>query len=310
MNTGFLSSPMLRQGDLVRLVSPASYPERSHVEEHINTLESWGLRCDTGRHIIDEYGYMAGTDANRLSDLNDAFRDPNVRAIIAIRGGSGAYRIADDIDFVAARSDPKPVIGFSDITNIHLSLFAHCQLGGIHGCVWGSRAQRSVKQLLMSKESVTLRANAEAVSAGLRFSGKARGRLVGGNLAEVAHAIGVRMPSMQGVILFLEHNGSAGIGTVDRYLTQLIRSGTLKGLAGVVLGSFECLRNRSKGGWNILDVLHDRLGVLNVPVLGGIDAGHDITDKNGNNDQYALPLGSIATLHADERTLVVEPIVH
>lgn len=310
MNTGLLRSPMLGQGDLVRLVSPASYPAHSHVVEHIKIIESWGLRCDAGRHIIDEYGYMAGTDSDRLDDLNNAFRDPDVRAILTIRGGAGAYRIADDIDFAAVRSDPKPLIGFSDITNIHLSLLARCQLGGIHGCIWGDRAQRSVKQLLMSKESVTLQANTEAVSAGVKFSGRAQGRLVGGNLREVAHAVGVRMPSMQGAILFLEHNGSGGLGTVDRFLTQLIRSGALDGIVGVVLGSFECLRDFSDRGWNVIDVLHDRLGGLNVPVLGGIDAGHDITDNNGNNDQYALPLGSIATLHTNEGTLTIEPIVH
>ncbi|OED36093.1 hypothetical protein AB833_28560 [Chromatiales bacterium (ex Bugula neritina AB1)] len=75
---------MLRQGDLVRLVSPASYPEKSHVVEHIKTIESWGLRCETGRHILDKYGYMAGTDYDRLDDQNNAFRDPDVRAILTI----------------------------------------------------------------------------------------------------------------------------------------------------------------------------------------------------------------------------------
>ena len=300
---------MLRKGDLVRLVSPASYPEQAHVAAHINTIESWGLRCDTGRHILDEYGYMAGTDCDRLNDINVAFKDPDVKAILTIRGGSGAYRIADDIDFAAVRSNPKPVIGFSDITNLHLALLARCQLGCIHGCIWGDTAQRSVKQLLMSKESVVLQADSDAVSAGVQIPGRAQGRLIGGNLAEVAHAVGVRMPSMEGAILFIEHNGSSGIGTVDRYLTQLVRSGALDGIVGVVLGSFECLRDRTKQDWTVVDVLHDRLEVLNVPVLGGIAAGHDIIDDKGNNDQIALPLGSRATLHANEGTLTIGPIV-
>ena len=82
--------------------------------ESVEVLESWGLRVDVGRHVLDEWGYMAGRDEDRLADLNDAFRDPTVRAIIATRGGAGAYRIADGVDFDAVRADPKPLVGFSD----------------------------------------------------------------------------------------------------------------------------------------------------------------------------------------------------
>lgn len=114
---------------------------------------------------------------------------------------------------------------------------------------------------------------------------------------------------MKGAILFLEHNRTGGLGTVDRYLTQLFCSGALDGITGVVLGSFEGLRGFSDRGWNILDVLHDRFGMLNIPVLGGIDAGHDLTDDKGDTDQYALPLGSFATFDTGEGILTIAPIV-
>ncbi len=309
MKNGLRHSPKLQQGDLVRLVSPASYPPKSAIVENMKVLESWGLRCDTGQHVLDQCGYMAGSDADRLDDLNSAFRDSKVRAILTTAGGAGAYRIADEIDFAAVRSDPKPLIGFSDITNLHLSLLERCQLGGIHGCLWGSKARSSIKQLLMSTDSITVRANTMAVSAGVSFAGSAKGRIIGGNLRMVANAVGVRMPSMQGAILFLEHNRTGGLGTVDRFLTQLIRSGALDGIVGVVLGSFECLRDHTDRGWNIIDVLNDRLGMLNVPVLGGIYAGHDLTDENGDTDQYALPLGSVATIDTKEGTLRIDPVV-
>ena len=110
---------------------------------------------------------------------------------------------------------------------------------------------------------------------------KATGPIVGGNLQSVSTSVGVRMPSMVGAILFLEYHRK-GLGTVDRYLTQLIRSGTLDGIEGVALGSFECARDYSDRGWTIADVLHDRLGSLNVPVLGGIDSGHDLLDQHAN----------------------------
>ncbi|MBX2839621.1 MAG: LD-carboxypeptidase [Gammaproteobacteria bacterium] len=310
MNTSLIHSPRLKEGDLVRLVSPASYSPESDIAVNSGVLESWGLRCDVGQHVLDKHGYMAGSDADRLKDLNNAFNDPNVRAILTTRGGAGAYRIADDIDFSAARSDPKPLIGFSDITYLHLSLLHHCGLGGVHGCLWGSNAQRTVKHLLMSTDPLALSVNPEAVSAGVKISGQATGRIIGGHLQSVATSIGVRMPSLHGAILFLEYNKRSGLGSVDRYLTQLIRSGALDGVVGVVLGSFECLKGHTDRGWTIIDVLNDRLGMLNVPVLGGIDAGHDLTDDNGDPDQYALPLGSVAALDTDKGTLTIQPIVY
>jgi muramoyltetrapeptide carboxypeptidase len=311
MKTDLLLFPKLNKGDLVRLVSPASFPDQLAINEYIFALEGWGLRCDTGKHVLSKFGYMAGTDAERLSDLNEAFRNPQVRAIITTRGGAGAYRIADDIDFDAARADPKPLVGFSDITSLHLSLFEQCRIGGIHGCLYGTTAQLSVRQLLMSTEPITLERKSEAVSAKIRFPGTAQGRLIGGNLQMVATSIGVRMPSMNGAILFLEYH-RAGLGTIDRYLTQLHRSGALEGIVGVALGSFESARDHIDRGWSVIDVLNDRLGKLNVPVLGGLYAGHDLPVEHGDgvNDQSAVPLGSFANIDVEKGTLTVESLMY
>lgn len=304
-----LLSPKLQKGDLVRLVSPASYPALSHVDNYINCLQSWGLRCDIGDHALSQFGYMAGTDTQRLKDLNNAFRDPEVRAILTTRGGAGAYRIADDIDFTAVRADPKPLIGFSDITSLHLSLLHNCRLGGIHGCIAGQHTQHSVKQLLMSTDPILLQRSDNTVSASVNFPGTGHGHLIGGNLQGLANSVGVRMPSMQGAILFLEHHRIGGLGIVDRCLTQLFRSGALEGIAGIVLGSFEALCDHVDRGWQIIDLLNDRFKDLNIPVLGGIFAGHDLTDNNGNPDQFAIPLGSYAEMDVEQGTLKVHAIV-
>jgi len=308
MDAGVVQLQKLNTGDLVRLVSPASFPSKSDVDGYFSTLEGWGLRCDTGNHVFSQFGYMAGTDAERLEDLNDAFRDPQVRAVITTRGGAGAYKIADDIDFDAVMADPKPLVGFSDITSLHLSLLKKCQVGGIHGCLYGSEAQSSVKQLLMSSESILLKRKPEAVSAQIQFPGTAHGRLVGGNLQMVATSVGVRMPCMIGAILFLEYH-RAGLGTIDRYLTQLLRSGVLEGIVGVVLGSFESARDHVDRGWSVVDVLNDRLSKLDVPVLGGIYAGHDLKDKNGDHDQSAIPLGTFASVDVEKGSLLVESLM-
>src|SRR5947208_2595520 len=117
-------------GDTVRLVSPASTPTKDGVVRGTMLLESLGLRVELGRHVFDRLGYLAGLDADRLADINDALNDASVRAIITTRGGKGAYRIADGLDFSAMRADPKLLVGFSEVTILHLALRHHA---GDHG---------------------------------------------------------------------------------------------------------------------------------------------------------------------------------
>ena len=299
-----LSYPSLKPGDNVALISPASYPDQAWVAESVRILESWNLRVLIGDHVLDEFGFMAGTDPDRLSDLNAALRDPWVRAVITTRGGAGAYRIADAIDFPAARADPKPVVGFSDITYLHLSLWGQARVPGIHGCLAGSTATRTLRQLLMADDPLVVRADERAVSAQVGVDGVARGVVVGGNLGCVATSVGVRLPDLAGCILFLEDIKTRGLGLIDRQLTQLVRSGCLDHLAGIVLGSFEGFREVEDRGWTIREVLQDRLEGLGVPLLGGIPAGHDLFGDDGGPDQSCLPLGAVAELDTGTGTLV------
>ena len=106
----------LEVGDRVRLVSPVGFPAAGWVATVAATLSGWGLRPEVGPPALDQYRFMAGRDEDRLADLNDALRDPGVRAVVTTTGGAGAYRIVDGIDFAAVRADPKPVVGFSDGT--------------------------------------------------------------------------------------------------------------------------------------------------------------------------------------------------
>lgn len=298
--------PVLREGDLVRLVSPASYPEQDWLDESVEILRAWGLQVDVARHAMDRHGFCAGRDEDRLADLNDAYQDRNVRAIVTTRGGAGAYRIADSLDFDAVRADPKLLVGFSDITHIHLALWHHCRLPSIHGALAGATAQATVRQSLMSTEPLVIQPRSDAISARVSVPGSAVGTLVGGNLTAVATSVGVRLPDLEGAILFLEDLRHKGLGFVDRLLTQLLMSGSLDGVAGIVLGSFEGFRDVEDRGWTIVDVLSDRLGGLGVPILGGVQAGHDLRGADGEPDQTALPLGVRAELDATTGLLTVD----
>lgn len=293
----------LRPGDKVRFVSPASTPDRSAVEEAAALVRSWGLAVDLGPHAFDKLAYLAGTDDDRIADLNEALRDPAVRAVFATRGGKGSYRIADRIDVEAVRRDPKVLVGFSDITALHLSLLRHGVAGGVHGALRpagegeaGQDADARLRVLLMTGEDVVLDACEDQDTAGLTNGGTARGPLVGGNLPMVSTAAGWALPPLRGCILLLEAVGLY-LGEIDRQLTMLRKGGHLHGVAGVAVGRFtDC---PPSGRLTVVDVLRDHLDRLAVPILGGLPLGH-------GHAALPVPLGMPTLLDGASRRLVVD----
>ncbi|MBA6434280.1 S66 peptidase family protein [Streptomyces sp. GMR22] len=226
---------------------------------------------------------------------------------MATRGGKGAYRIVDDLDIDALRRDPKPLVGFSDITHLHLALWARCGLASLHGpfANWsdewsGPASAEALRRALMATDPVIIHRDTSAASAAVTVEGTATGVLVGGNLDAIRTEAGAGLPSLEGTILFLEHQRGTGLGEVDRALTQLTRTGALEGLCGVALGQFlgfdQDADDPTLGGWGIADVLRDRLTRLGVPVLGGLPAGHGLHPPT-------IPLGTQATIDTAERNL-------
>ena len=298
-----LMPPPLRPGDKVRFVSPASSPDRDMVLRHAEILKGWGLNVDFGEHAFSKWSYLAGTDEERLADLNAAFRDPEVRAIFTTRGGKGSYRIADQVDFAAVRRDPKFVIGFSDITALHLSLLKHCHQVGIHGAFSmgpnengvSSYTHDALRQALMTTEDVVIATRPEEPTSRLTTEGAAEGRLIGGNLDMVAASAGWALPDMHGAILLLEAIGLYP-GQVDRQMTMLRKAGHLNGLLGVAIGQFTNFEfDRS---YSVIDILREHLAELKVPILGGLPLGH------GDRPASAF-IGAIAELDAKAGILAI-----
>lgn len=287
----------LRAGDRVRFVSPASTPDRAAVEKAADTLRGWGLVVDFGPNAFQKSHYLAGTDDERLSDLNGALADPEVRAIFATRGGKGSYRIADRLDFAAARRDPKFLVGFSDITILHLALLKHGIGGGIHGALHYPDPQpetgAALRNMLTGTDDVVLGAQETVDTNALTTSGEAQGPLVGGNLDMIATAAGWALPELTGCILLLE-SVDKYIGEIDRQLTMLRKGGHLDGINGIALGQFE--KFSPSGRLTILDLLADHLTPLGVPILGGLPLGH------GQGAQ-PVPLGRPTILDTAKREL-------
>src|SRR5262245_54311965 len=176
-----MKPPRLRAGDRVRFVSPASPPEREQVERGIELVSSWGLAVELGAHVFDRHGhYLAGRDEDRLRDLNDALRDPGVRAILTTRGGKGSYRITDRLDFDAARRDPKPLVGYSDITMLHLALAKAGAAGSFHGpyAAWsddyyGAEAAEQLRRALMEPAEIVICQDPAELTAAVLVEGTA-----------------------------------------------------------------------------------------------------------------------------------------
>jgi len=293
---------VLRPGDAVALVSPAGPVAAAKVESAAEVLKGWGLKPRIFPHALDTHSFYAGTDEHRLADFNTALADPEIRAVFCNRGGYGAQRIVQHLDFDAVRRDPKLVVGFSDITAIHSALWEHARLATIHGPV-ASQLERGgvfvsgLKHVVMSTEPVQVTATPAEPTFNVRTRGSAQGLLLGGNLAIISSSVGTcYMPDLTGSILLIEDVGEASY-RVDRMLTQLLNSGALDRLAGVAIGQFSG-PNGSTGSITHSSVLMERLGDLGIPVLGGLSIGHD-----GIN--YAVPLGVQATLDADAGTLTV-----
>jgi muramoyltetrapeptide carboxypeptidase len=286
----------LEPGDAIALVSPASWSSPAWQAESVATIESWGFSAHLGHHVDDRLGFLAGSDEARAGDLNDAIRDPEIRAIVALLGGCGSLRLLAGIDTDALRADPKPLIGFSDITALH-GLWREVGVPSVHGAIAGDHAD-TVRRLLTGEAGEPVLSDRDRYGAELTTTGTATGLLFGGNLEMLARSVGVVHVDLGGNVLLLEINRAAGIGMVDRALTQLLLSGTLAGISGVAIGELEGFEGYEDRDWSVLDVLHDRLDPLGVPVLAGLPLGH-------LKSPVSVPLGTDCHLDADAGTLTV-----
>jgi muramoyltetrapeptide carboxypeptidase len=314
----------LRKGDAVALIHPASpsfeYKTNEMTAEIVASLGfTPKLMENAGRRL----GYLAGTDAERAADLNAAFADPKIDAVWCIRGGYGTPRILPYLDYETIRKNPKPFIGYSDITATLNAIRRLTGLVTFHGpladSVMSEYSLAAFRRIVMEgatgriaepppftpREGTVDRENRIWKLA----PGKARGRLVGGSLSVFATLIGTPFePELKGRILFLEEDGEDPY-RIDRWLTQFLLTGKLAGLAGVALGKFtDCVPAPEHslsflGSWTWQEVCADRFGKLGIPVVAGLCFGHA-------RDKATVPVGTMAELDGDAGTLtLLEPAV-
>lgn len=290
----------IERGSRVALVAPAGIlPDRAHILQAEENVRSLGWIPVPGEHIAELHGYLAGTDEQRVADLNRALRDESIDAIWCIRGGYGAARLLRNIDWDSLRSNPRPLIGFSDITALHAAIHRECSIVSFHGpTARGELSDFSRDSLVRALVDQTDPCGTASDGRVLK-PGKARGRLAGGNLALVTSLIGTPWSvDFDGAILVLEDIDEA-IYRVDRMMRQLLLAGELQKCAALVAGDFKPPAGETSDSNRALDeVLAEAAEEAGIPCLAGAPIGHI-------HDQWTIPLGATAELDTNQRSLHV-----
>jgi len=302
----------LSAGDTVALVAPASATFNSvDVAIARESLEGLGLKVKVGEHVLSRHGYLSGADKDRAADINRFFRDDDVRAVLPIRGGWGSSRVLPHLDFDLIRRNPKIVLGYSDITALHLAIHAKTGLVTFHGPNgmgrWDEWSVDIVRRMLFNGEAMTLE-NPRKLSDRNALTpiehrvqtikaGTARGRLVGGNLTVMTAILGSPfVPSTDGAILFLEDVGE-DLYRIDRMFTQLKLAGILDRIRGFVFGTCsECGPGEGFASLTLEEILADHIAPLGVPAWFGAMIGHA-------TPQWTVPVGAEAEIDAAAGTI-------
>ncbi len=300
----------LNKGDTIGVISPSgAVKEKKMFENAVKYFETRGYKVKTAPHVLDKKGFLAGEDSHRLSDLENFFRDDEIKAILCSRGGYGAFRILSDINYDLIRNNPKIFVGYSDITALLCNFFRKSGLITFHGPLFVSDFGKD--RVDEYTEDSFWRIFGESSEVPLDFPnpfeyhcikpGKTRGELMGGNLSIICGLLGTPyMPDLTGRILFLEDVGEP-LYKIDRMLMQLKLGGVFEKISGLLFAEFSSVSNsdsREENDLAVLDIVSGLAGDLKIPVGYGFPAGH--SDKKAtfavgveyffNSEEFQLQL--------------------
>ncbi len=287
----------LKRGDTIAITAPAGAVfSNDYVEEFTAQLKAYGFKLKLGGTITQRYGYLAGTDEYRAKELNAFFANESVDAIIAMRGGWGCARMLPLLDYKVIRNNPKPLIGFSDITALLFAIYTNTGLITFHGptgySTWEGFSWEQVQRTVMQTEPVTLKHPSFDHDWYTIHPGVAKGRLMGGNLSVLCGIVGSQyLPQWKNKILFLEETGEE-VYRMDRMLTQLKLAGILGQISGFVFGKCsKCDPEHPERSLTLKQVFADHIKPYGIPAFYGAMIGH-IKNK------FTLPVGVEAEVDA------------
>lgn len=274
----------LKPGDTIGVISPASTPsDVVRINKGILYLEELGYKVEAGKHLGKHYGYLAGTDEERLEDMHNMFANPDVKAIFCVRGGYGTPRLLSKIDYKLIKQNPKIFVGYSDITALQMAFLTRANLvtfaGPMLAVDFHSDVNKYAEELfwrtLTSEKPIGDIPMPEGQEIKVRNNGKAEGALIGGNLAVFVSLAGSRfMPKSNGGIMMLEEVGEAPY-RVDRLLNQLEIMEYFDKLKGIILGQFtNCVDEPDARTLELVEVFNRYFGDLDIPIISNFPHGH------------------------------------
>jgi muramoyltetrapeptide carboxypeptidase len=310
-NQKIIKPRRLKKGDTVAIIAPSSGIADAEFQKAMQNMAELGFRTKVGKYATAANGFLAGTDAQRVEDLHWAFSDKEIAAVWCVRGGYGLSRILPKIDYAMIKKNPKVLIGYSDITALHLAIHQNTGLITFHGPVAASTYSNYTKthvvnalmtpvapeKIELSPDNVAK--NTPAFTTQVITKGTARGRLIGGNLSLLTALAGTpfALRNTKGKILFTEDVGEKPY-RIDRMFTQLKQSMNLRELAGIALGVFADCDAPDDKSQTVIDVAKDQLGDLGIPVIYGLSFGHI-------RDQFTLPIGVEAEMDTQNATMTL-----
>lgn len=317
----FILPPSLQGGMRVGITAPASGVSRSELDSGIEFLKSLDLNVVLGKCLYKNNGFLSAPDEQRATEFMDFIQRPDIDAILCARGGYGVMRMLPMLNYETIRNNPKIIMGYSDITALLIAIHNRSRVITYHGPVCSSEfdtiTSSSFIKTVISNKADLYTSSAPADTPAYRdssydviYTGKAQGRLTGGNLTMVCSTLGTPFEiDTKGCILFLE-DVSEEPYKIDRMLTQLWLAGKLNQVAGIVLGVFKHCdpyrnteRQRDDMTSALRDVFESRFASLRVPVMAGLPIGH-IRSK------LTLPLGVMASMNTEDMSFsLIEPSV-
>lgn len=299
-----ITPPYLKKGDTIGIVCPAGYMEANKVNTCVATLQQWGYQVKLGKTVGgSSTTYFSGTDEERLNDFQQMLDDDDVKAILCGRGGYGTGRIIEAMRFKKFKKQPKWIIGYSDITVLHNHLYTNYKVSSLHSPMAGAFNDEGYKnEYVLSLKNVLAGKKIKYAVDGHAFNrpGQAKGELVGGNLALLAHLTGTGSDiKTKGRILFIEDVGEQ-LYNIDRMMYQLKRSGKLSKLAGLIFGGFTETKDTDRPfGKTVHQLLQDMIAEYDYPVCFDFPVSH--TDRN-----YALKVGVEYTLKVTKSRVLLQ----
>lgn len=297
----------LTAGATVGLIAPCSAISPQREKKCIETLESLDFKVKKASNLTENYGgYMAGPAKERAVWINRMFEDPEVDLILCVRAGDGSMRTMEYLDLELIKNNPKPFVGFGDITPYHLALNQTCEMVTFHGPMVAtnfinaqdSSALQSMLDALCSRDCYELK-NPEGYPFGVLKPGKASGKLIGGNLSLMSACMGTEcQPDGDGKIIFMEEI-SESVSEMDRRLCQLKYAGVFDNCRGVILGQFQNVANEFMPEYSYLKLVEDILSDIDIPIMYNIQSGH-------GKQMVTLPMGAVCTMDTEQKTITFD----